>query len=169
MMILLMMLNLKLFFLSDNPYLCFETCYICQLNINTNYYQFHLLRSLHSLYNLCSYQLCPQPPTAQAIAEIQRGLNPPIYRILCPCRPGTYPGLEIYPGISAYAWFKGARGYGAGTYLGIYMNNVPHSPGEYLGCVAWMLQSTKLNPWASPHYPCVVGGGRVTIDSRIKQ
>ena len=71
-----------------------------------------------------------------------------IYRMLCPHRPGTYglmredisfqrarkyPG--IYSGMSAYAGTltKGARGYGAGTYPGIYKKMCPTVLGLYLG------------------------------------
>ena len=71
--------------------------------------------------------------------------------------------------MSAYAGTltKGARGYVAGTYRGIYKKNVPRSPGQYPGLYLKTSQSTKLNPWASPRYPRVVGGARVTIDSCI--
>ena len=84
-------------------------------------------------------------------SRVQTGTYPEIYRILCPGRPVTYPGLtrgdisfdragNLLPRMSAYAGTltKGARGYGVGTYPGIYKKNVPHSPGQYpelyLGC-----------------------------------
>ena len=66
------------------------------------------------------------------------GTYPGIYRILCPHRPGTYPG-DMQGDISikragnllyAEILTKGTQGYRAGTYPGIYKQNVPRSPGQ---------------------------------------
>ena len=76
----------------------------------------------------------PHPGNSWVLAETY----PEIYRILCPHRPSTYPELmgEIFPSEGADIYYLGMsalRGYGAGTYLGIYMKNFPRSPGQYQG------------------------------------
>ena len=115
------------------------------------------------LGKLCSYQLYLWPPHYPGNSWVLVGTYPGIYRILCPHRPWSYPRLmqgdisfkragSIIPGCPHMPglWQK-VPGDGAGTYLGIYKRNVPHSPRQYPGAraVPWMSQSTKLNPQAS--------------------
>ena len=98
------------------------------------------------------------------------GTYPGIYRILCPRRLGTYPGLicgEIF-------WSKGLEIYypGMSTYARTLLcgGDLPRDLQEKCApqsqAVPWTSQSTKFNPWASPRYPRVVGVW-VTIDSSI--
>ena len=93
------------------------------------------------------------------------GTYPRIYRILCPRRPGPTLGLcgeiflskgsEIYyPGMSTYAGtlIKGARGYGAGTYRGIY-KNPPAVPGCTRSCTLDITKYKIESPGKSPLSP----------------
>ena len=109
------------------------------------------------------------------------GTYPGIYRILCPRRPGTYPGL-MRGDISV----KKARnlllrdvhicqdsdqrcpGLWGGDLPGDLQEKCPPQSRAVPEAVPWISQSTKLNPLASPRYPQEVGGeAGVTIDSGI--
>ena len=127
------------------------------------------------LQTLCSYQLYPRPLTTQVIVGI--------YRILCPRRSGTYPGLmqgnisikragnllHRVVNICQYSDQRRPGSWGRETDLPMDLQEkCPPQSRAITRTVPWTSQSTKLNPWASPHYHRVVGA-RVTIDSRITE
>ena len=125
------------------------------------------------MFNYAVINCIPGPPLPRQLWGSSGDLLGDLQNIVSPQTRGLCgeifrsKQLEIfYPGMSAYAGTltKGAQGYGAGTYPGIYKQNVPRSPGQTPGL--YLGQSTNLNPWASPRYPPVVGAG-VTIDSHI--
>ena len=107
------------------------------------------------------------------------GTYPGIYRILCPRRPGTYPGLtrgdisikragNLLPRdvhICRDSDQRGLQLWG-GDLPGDLQEKRPPQSRAVPGAVPWTSQRTKLNPRVSPRYPRVVGAG-ITIDSRI--
>ena len=116
----------------------------------------------------------PAPLTTRAIAGIQWGLTRGFTEYCVPADPGPTPGLcgeiflskglvvEIYyPGMSTYAGTltKDARGYGAGTYPGIYKKNVPRSPGQYPGLYLGHHKVQNLIPRQVPTIPGQWGPG----------
>ena len=127
--------------------------------------------AIHHCPCVCGYQLypCPPPHSLGNSGDLV-GTYPGIYRILCPCRPGTYPGLtrgdisfngagNLLPwSIYAGPLIKGARDLPGGL-----QEICPPQSQAVPGGVPWTSQSTKLNPLASPR----VVGARVTIDRRI--
>ena len=73
--------------------------------------------------------------------------------------PWTSQSTKLNPRVR-YTSDEGARGCGAGTYLGIYKKKVTRSPRR---AVPWTSQSTKWNPWAL--VPAIIGrGAGNTID-----
>ena len=117
--------------------------------------------TIHHCPCVCGYQLYPcPPPTPWAIAGIQWGHTREFTEYCVPADPGPTPdlhgeifpsiGLDIYfPGMSIYAGplTKGARGYGAGTYPGIYKKYVPHST---RGCTLDITKHKIESPGKSP-------------------
>ena len=95
-----------------------------------------------------------------------------IYRILCPHRPSTYPGLmrgdlsvkrarNLLPRDVHICRDSDQRrpGLWGGDLPGALQEKCPPQSRAVTGAVPWTSQSTKLNPRASPHYPRVVGPG----------
>ena len=113
---------------------------------------------------------CIPDPHYPGNSRVLAGTFPGIYRILCPRRPGTYPGL-----MRGNNSFKRARnlpldvrisqdsnqrcpGLWGGTYPGICKKNIPLSPEQYPGL--YLGHHKFESPGKSPLSPGS-GGGRV--------
>ena len=127
------------------------------------------------IWHLGSYAVinCTPGPHYPGNSGDLAGTHPWIYRILCPRRPRTYPGLmrgdlsvkrassrNLLPRNVNICWDSDQRrpGLWGGDLPGDLQEKCPPQSRAVPGAVPWTSQSTKLNPRASPHYPKVVGG-----------